>query len=94
MVTAAPSFDPTVVTPIAGVEGSLVKGVGGSWIAHVLGVHADDRYWWIQIASADNASASVVVRCSHHARAEHVIAALRGWHPRVSITLQIRTVMV
>ena len=52
------------------------------WIASVLRVHGDDRQWWVDVASAANPSANVVLRISRHATVFHAVAALRRHRPR------------
>jgi hypothetical protein len=78
---------------VAGLEGRVVSGEGRNWIARVHGVHGDGRWWWIQIAPADDASASIVVRCSRHAKAEHILTALKLWHPQTAFSLLVTSVM-
>jgi hypothetical protein len=54
----------------------------GHWVASVLGVHRDDREWWIDVARAGNPSANVVLRLSRQATVFHAVAALRRHRPR------------
>jgi hypothetical protein len=61
------------------------------WTMHVLGIHADEQGWWIQVGRADDPSISVVVRATAKVTAERVLAALDSWHP-VSADLEIRYV--
>ena len=53
-----------------------------SWVASVLRVHGDDRDWWIDVASAANPAANVVLRLSRRATVFHAVAALRRHRPR------------
>ena len=53
------------------------------WIASVLRVHGDDREWWIDVASAANPAANVVLRLSRQATVFHAVAALRRHRPRM-----------
>ena len=52
------------------------------WIASVLRVHGDRHDWWIDVASAANPSANVVLRLSRPATVFHAVAALRRYRPR------------
>jgi hypothetical protein len=52
------------------------------WTASVLRVHGNDREWWIDVASAGNPSANVVLRLSRRATVFHAVAALRRHRPR------------
>jgi hypothetical protein len=52
-----------------------------SWVAEVLRIHHDGRDWWIDVASATDASVDVVLRLSRRATAAHAIAALQEWQP-------------
>ena len=54
----------------------------GQWIASVLRVLGNDREWWIDVASAANPSANVVLRLSRRATVFQVVAALRRHRPR------------
>ena len=54
----------------------------GSWVAAVLGVHGDDHEWWIDVASAANPAANIVLRLSRRATVFHAVAALRRHRPR------------
>ena len=54
----------------------------GHWVASVLGVHHDDREWWIDVARAGHPSANVVLRLSRQATVFHAVAALRRHRPR------------
>jgi len=51
------------------------------WIASVLRVHGDDREWWIDVATAANPAANVVLRLSRRATVFHAVAALRRHRP-------------
>jgi hypothetical protein len=61
------------------------------WTVHVLGIHADESGWWIQVGRADDPSVSVILRASSRVTVDRVIAALEAWHP-VSADLEIRHV--
>ena len=63
------------------------------WAPEVLGIHTDGRHWWIQIAAADNASASVVLHCSRFARTEQLRATLQDWEPATAPPGQRLSVM-
>jgi hypothetical protein len=52
------------------------------WTAAVLRVHGDDQDWWIDIATAANPAANVVLRLSRQATVFHAVAALRRHRPR------------
>ena len=64
-----------------------------SWVASVLGVHGDDRDWWVDVASAANPSANVVLRVSRRATVFHAIAALRRHRPRTGSCAPVIDVM-
>jgi hypothetical protein len=71
-----------------------VIGQGGArWVAAVLGVHGDDRDWWVDVASAANPSANVVLRVSRRATVFHAIAALRRHRPRTASCAPVIDVM-
>jgi SAM-dependent MidA family methyltransferase len=53
-----------------------------SWVASVLGVYGDDQEWWIDVASAANPTANIVLRLSRRATVFHAVAALRRHRPR------------
>jgi hypothetical protein len=52
------------------------------WTASVLAVHSDTREWWIDVGSAVNPAANVVLRLSRRATVFHAVAALRRYRPR------------
>jgi len=64
-----------------------------SWVASVLGVHGDDREWWIDIASAANPTANLVLRLSRRATVFHAVAALRRHRPRTESCVPVIDVM-
>jgi len=78
---------------VAGIEGRLVRSDSRHWVARVHGIHADERWWWIQVAPADDDSSSVVVRCSHHAKPDHINAVLCTWQPSQTLSLRVMSVM-
>ena len=63
------------------------------WVVSVLGVHADDREWWIDVASAANPTANVVLRLSRQATVFHAVAALRRHRPRTESCAPVIDVM-
>jgi len=63
------------------------------WIASVLRVHGDDREWWIDVASAANPAANVVLRLSRQATVFHAVAALRRHRPRTESCAPVIDVM-
>lgn len=65
----------------------------GSWVASVLSVHGDDREWWIDVASACNPTANIVLRLSRHATVFHAVAALRRHRPRTESCAPVIDVM-
>jgi hypothetical protein len=88
--TRPPSVqDPALQSIVSALQGCEVEGDESRWTASVDGVHADDRGWWFQVSRADDASASVVVRCSRFATADHLRALLCHWRPATSYTLQV-----
>ena len=64
-----------------------------SWVASVLSVREDDRDWWIDVASATNPSANVVLRLSRRATVFHALAALRRCRPRTESCAPVIDVM-
>lgn len=64
-----------------------------SWVASVLRVHSDDQEWWIDVASAANPSANVVLRLSRQATVFHAVAALRRHRPRTGSCAPVIDVM-
>ncbi len=78
---------------VTALEGREVQGDLRSWVARVQGVHGDGRSWWIQVARADDETASVVLRCSRFATVEHVTAVLRRWQPTPAFSLLVMNVM-
>ena len=64
-----------------------------SWVANVLGVHGDDRDWWIDVASAANPAVNVVLRLSRRATVFHAVAALRRHRPRTGSCAPVIDVM-
>jgi hypothetical protein len=63
------------------------------WVASVLRVHGDRRNWWIDVASAANPSANVVLRLSRRATVFHAVAALRRCRPRTESCAPVIDVM-
>ena len=63
------------------------------WIATVLSVSADDRGWWIDVASTANPAANVVLRLSRQATVFHAVAALRRHRPRTESCAPVIDVM-
>ena len=62
------------------------------WVALVLGIHSDDRGWWIQVGRADNPSVSVVLRTPLDITVDRLVAALESWRP-TSADLDVRHLM-
>ncbi len=65
----------------------------GRWMASVLRVYGDDREWWIDVASAANPAANVVLRLSRQATVFHAVAALRRHRPRTESCAPVIDVM-
>jgi len=63
------------------------------WTASVLRVHGDGRDWWIDIATAANPAANVVLRLSRRATVFHAVAALRRHRPRTESCASVIDVM-
>ena len=61
----------------AGIDHRRVEAGTRSWVAVVLGIHANDADVWIQVATQENPSNSVVLRLSRWATVEHALNALR-----------------
>ena len=64
-----------------------------SWVASVLRVHGDPREWWIDVASAADPAANVVLRLSRRATVFHAVAALRRHRPRTESCAPVIDVM-
>jgi hypothetical protein len=64
-----------------------------SWVVSVLSVHGNDREWWIDVASALNPSANIVLRLSRQATLLHAVAALRRHRPRTESCAPVIDVM-
>jgi hypothetical protein len=79
---------------IAALEGRMVEGDPKPWTARIHGLYGDERSWWIQVARADDDTASVVLRCSRFATAEHATAVLRRWQPTPALSLLVMNVML
>jgi hypothetical protein len=76
----------------AAVDEHLVNGPQ-PWMVHVLGVYSDDRDVWLQVAPADNAAASIVLRLSRRATAAHALASLERDAPATASFPRILHVM-
>ncbi len=76
-------------TLASALDGRHVNGDAMDWIAAVHGVHDDQHSWWIQVARSDDATASVVVRCSRFATTDHAMALLQRWAPVAAGSLTI-----
>ena len=63
------------------------------WTASVLRVHGDDRDWWVDIATAANPAANVVLRLSRQETVFHAVAALRRHRPRTESCAPVIDVM-
>jgi len=63
------------------------------WVAAVLRIYGDERDWWIDVATAGDASVSVVLRLSRRATAAHAVTALRGWRPSRGAPPRVLNVM-
>jgi hypothetical protein len=79
---------------VAELEGRLFEADSNSWVARICGVYNDERTWWIQVANADDDTASVVLRCSRFATVEHAAAVLRRWRPTPAFSLRVMNVML
>ena len=91
-----PSVDrPQADRLFAGIDHRRVEAGARSWIAVVLGIHANDTDLWIQVATQDNPSNSVVLRLSRWATVDHALNALRTCaitdetQPRIIPVMQI-----
>ena len=65
----------------AAIDQQVIARGNEQWLASVLRIHADERDWWIDVATAADASVSVVLRVSRRATAAHAVAALHEWRP-------------
>ena len=72
----------------------VIRRGPAQWVASVLGVHGDDREWWIDVASAANPTANVVLRLSRQATVFHAVAALRRHRPRTESCAPVIDVMI
>ena len=67
-VQAGADFSSLAADPIASaIDGRRFLGSPRNWIAHVQSVYRDERSCWIQVSKADDATASVLLRCSKNA---------------------------
>jgi len=64
-----------------------------SWVAAVLRIHDDERDWWIDVATAADASVNVILRLSRRATAAHAVVALHEWRPSHGSHLRVINVM-
>ena len=60
----------------AALEQQPVGRGSNRWIVHVLGVHTDGRYVWVQVAPRADGTHSIVLRLSTWASAHHALATL------------------
>src|SRR5688572_15025600 len=65
----------------AAIDHQVIGHGAERWVASVLRIHADERDWWIDVATAADPSVSVVLRVSRRATAVHAVAALHDWRP-------------
>ena len=65
-----------------------------SWTTSVLSVRRDDRDWWIDVATASDPSANIVLRLSRRATVFHAIAALRRHRPRIESAAVVEVMRV
>lgn len=79
---------------IRALEGRRVKGESNTWVARIHGVYRDERTWWIQVARSDDATASVVLRCSRFATVEHAANVLRAWQAKPALSILVMNVML
>ena len=64
----------------AALEGRSFRGLTQDWIARVHSVYRDERACWIQLFKDGDATASVLLRCSHCWRRPITSArSLTGW---------------
>ena len=80
--------------PIASaIDGRRFLGSTQNWIARVHSVYRDERSCWVQVSKDDDATASVLLRCSKHATPTHIGAILSRWHARPTLSLRALRVM-
>ena len=78
---------------VTAIDQQQIGEGAASWIAQVLGVHTDGRDFWVQIAPADRAAESLVLRISAYATPQQAIAALAVIRPRGGVFPQVINVM-
>jgi hypothetical protein len=64
----------------AALDDRRIETAGSTgWVARVLGIHIAQGGAWVQIASANDATLSVVLHLSPQATGHHAMAALTAW---------------
>jgi len=93
-VQADADFSALSADPIASaIDGRRFLGSPRNWIAHVHSVYRDERSCWIQVSKDDDATASVLLRCSKNATPAHISATLARWTARPTLSLRVLTVL-
>ena len=94
--TGAFAHDQTAVTEADALFAALDQTPIGDgldrWTATVLRIHADERDWWVDVATSSDNSVNVILQLSQRASAAHAVAALRTWRPgsaRRSVVLKV-----
>ena len=93
-VTVSEDFSSLAADPIASaIDGCRFLGSPRNWIARVHSVYRDERSCWVQVAKDDDATASILLRCSKSATPAHIMATLAGWRARPTLSLRVLRVM-
>ena len=93
-VPAGADFSALAADPIASaIDGRRFLGKTQNWIARVHSVYRDERSCWVQVSKDDDATASILLRCSKRATPDHIRAILARWPARPTLSLRVLRVM-
>ena len=93
-VPTGADFSALAADPIASaIDGRRFLGSPRNWIAHVHSVYRDERSCWVQVSKDDDATASILLRCSKSATPAHITATLARWPARPTLSLRVLRVM-
>jgi hypothetical protein len=93
-VPARADFSALAADPIASaIDGRRFLGSTKAWIARVHSVYRDERSCWVQVSKDDDATASILLRCSARARPADIRATLARWTAGPTLSLRVLRVM-
>ena len=82
------AYDETAVSEadalFAALDQAAIDDGVHPWTAAVLRIHADERNWWVDVATSSDNSVNVILQLSRRATASHAVAALHAWRPKSS----------